>query len=67
MLMMLMLDYVNLLVEYVIVSVPIPSHKDNYYIFIPIDCGFISGGGGGGDCYIYIYIYMIIMDWGLVC
>jgi len=30
MLMMMMLDYVNLLVEYIIISVLILSHKDNY-------------------------------------
>ena len=52
-----MLDYVNLLVEFVIISVPILSHKENYYISISSNCEFIGGGGGGGDCYIYIYIY----------
>ena len=53
--MMVMVEYVNLLVEYVIISVSILFHKDNYYIFITIDYEFI--GGGGGDLYIYIYIY----------
>ena len=38
-----------------IMSVPILSHKDNYYIFIPNDYVFI---GGGADRYIYIYIYI---------
>ena len=54
MLMMMMLDYVNLLVEYVIMSVPILSHKDNYYHFIPSDYVFI---GGGSDQYVCIFIY----------
>ena len=45
--MMMMFDYVNLLVESVIISVPILSHKDNEYIFIPIDYEFIGGGDGG--------------------
>jgi len=58
MLMMMMVEYVNLLVEYVIISVPILSHKDNYYLFITIDHEFIDGGGG--DLYIYIYICMYI-------
>ena len=41
-------DYVNLLVEYIIMS-----------IFIPRDSEFI--GGGGGDCCTYIYIYIYIL------
>ena len=57
MLMMMMLDYVNLRVEYVIMSVPILSHKDNYYHFIPSDYVYI---GGGGDRYVCIYIYIYI-------
>ena len=56
--MMMMLDYVNLLVEFVIMSVPILSDKDNYYTFILTSHIFIGGGGGGGDIYIYIYIYI---------
>jgi len=58
MLMMMMVEYVNLLVEYVIISVPILSHKDNYYLFITIDHEFIDGGGG--DLYVYIYMYVYI-------
>ena len=45
--------YINLLVEYVIMSVPIFSHKDNYYIFIQSNYAFI-GLCSGGDIYIYI-------------
>ena len=45
MLMMIMLDYVNLLVEFVIMSVAILSHKDNYYTFIL-------------SSYVFIYIYI---------
>ena len=57
MLMTMMLDYFNLLVEYVIMSVPIISPKENYHIF---NCKFIGGDGGGdgGDCVIYIYIFI---------
>ena len=53
---MMMLDYVNLLVEFVIMSMPILSHKDNYYICIPSDCEFI---GGGGDICIYIWVQFV--------
>ena len=53
--MMMMLEYVNLLVEYDSKSVPTLPQKDNYYTFIPSSYVFI---GGGGDRYIYIYIYI---------
>ena len=56
MLMMIMLDYVNLLVEYDIMSMSILSHKDLYYTFIPSSYVCI-GCGGGCDIYIYIYEY----------
>ena len=52
--MMMMLDYVKLLVEFVIMSVPILFNKNNYYTFILSSYVFI---GGRGDIYIYIYIY----------
>ena len=48
---------VNLLVEFVIISIPILSHKDNYCTFILSSYVFI---GCGGDGYIYIYIYIYI-------
>ena len=57
--MMMMLKCVNLSVEYVIMSVPILSHKDNYYIFIPSD--YVYGMCGGGDRYVYLYIYMYLV------
>ena len=47
--MMMMLDYVNLLVEFVIISVPILSHKDNYYTFIP---SIYVQNGDAVDCFI---------------
>ena len=50
--MMMMLDYVNVLVEFVIMYMPNLSHKYNYYTFIPSTSLSI---GGGGDIYIYIY------------
>ena len=53
---MTMMSYdVNLLVEYVIMSVPILSPKDNQHTFIPSSYVFI---GGAGDWYIYAYMYM---------
>ena len=55
---MLMFDYVNLLVEFIIMSVSILSHKDNYYTFILSSYVFIGGGGGGQ--YICIYIYILV-------
>ena len=42
---MMMLDYANLLVEYVIMSMPILSHKDNYSILIPSSYEFIDDDG----------------------
>ena len=51
---MMLLDCVNLFVEFVIMSVPILSNKDNYYTFILSSYIYI---GGGGDIYIYIYIH----------
>mmetsp|Transcript_2157 Transcript_2157/g.2441 ORF Transcript_2157/g.2441 Transcript_2157/m.2441 type:complete len:101 (-) Transcript_2157:137-439(-) len=48
--MMMMLDYVNLLVGYDSMSVSILSQNDNYYTFIPRIYVFIGGSGGGdGD------------------
>ena len=49
----MMLNYVNLFVEYMFMSMPILSHKDNYCTFILSRYIFIGSGGGG---YIYIYI-----------
>ena len=60
--MIMMLDYDNLLDEFVIISVPILSHKDNYYIFIPSDYLVFIDPCSGGDIYIYIFIYM-----GTIC
>ena len=57
--MMMMLDYVNLLVEFVIMSVSILSQKDNYYTFILSSYVFI---GGGCHWYIYINININIFD-----
>ena len=53
--MMMMLDFFNVLVEFVIMSMPNLSHKYNYYTFIPSTSIFI---GGCGDIYIYINIYI---------
>ena len=55
MMMMMMLDYFSLLVEFVILSMPIISNKNKYYTFIPRNYVFI-GGAGAGDIYIYIYM-----------
>ena len=52
----MMLDYVNLLVEFVIMSMPILSRKDNHSTFIPNS--YICVGGGGGDIYIYIRVQL---------
>ena len=52
--MMMMLNYVNLFVEYVIMSVPILSHKDNYFIFTHA----ITYIGGGEHRYVCIYLYV---------
>jgi len=50
MMMMMMLDYVNILFVYDSMSVSILSQKDNYYTFIPRSYVFIGGSGGGdGD------------------
>jgi len=49
-------DDVGLYINLLIMSVPIFSHKDNYYIFIQSNYAFI-GLCRGGDIYIYIYIY----------
>ena len=57
MMMMMMLDYASLLVEFVILSMPIISNKNKYYTFIPSNYVFI-GGAGAGDIYIYIYIWV---------
>ena len=67
MLMMMMLNYVNLLVEYDSMSVSILSEKDNYYTFIPSSYVFI-GGEGDGDIYTYIYGYnlFVILYYGVV-
>ena len=63
----MMLDYVNVLVEFVEIvamSVSILSLKGhNCYIFIPSDYVFI--GGGVGDIYIYIYwcnLFVVLYD-----
>ena len=58
--MTMIFDYVNLLFElFVIISVPILSHKDNYCTFILSSCIFIVGGGDGN---IYLYIYNIYIQ-----
>ena len=41
--MMMMLNYVNLFVEYIIISVPILFNKDNYCTFILSSYVFIGG------------------------
>ena len=42
----------NLSVEYIFMSMPILSHKDNYCTFVLSSNVFI--GGGGSDIYVYI-------------
>ena len=59
---MMMLDYVNLLVEFVIMAMSILSHKDIYYTLILSSYVFI---GGGGDIYSPIYIYIYIYGYNL--
>ena len=44
-----MLDDVNLLVEFVVMSVFIRSHKDNYYTIIP---SIYDQLGDSVDCYV---------------
>ena len=47
--MIMMVDYVNLLVEYVIMSVTILSHNDNYYTII---LSIYVRSGEAVDCFI---------------
>ena len=56
--MMMMLDYVILLVEYVIISVPILSQKNNYYIFMPRIANLLVAVVVVIVIYIYIYTYI---------
>jgi len=82
MLMMMMLDYVNLLVEYIIISVLILSHKDNYicclfvvYILYIVYFHKLITLIASLLLLVLIVIYdevgtyngTVIMDWGLVC